>query len=373
MFANSAAVESVPLESFGERLSLTIPVPEYYPTNYGIHIHLPLYRMHGTPMCFALLACRDLSSSNSKDQLLGLLLRRMDNSPNRYYVGLHGMYRPLQPPWHPYFRMFRVPAARERDKSKAKQALPLEKLVVADMYLHSHNPNPQRSRALGIADKQLRLHARTLHQAKPPQQFTFILPGWLVKRLQDMGFTLERPKGKSKTPPPGWTPTKAWAEKDSALTLTMRAPDYHQAVVLFRGPKNEAFALAIGVTETGLAWAEGVVKGTKGSVDGDWDGSGHDAAKRIWSKYSDVGSVEDRGLDKWKYGTRRFGDEKARAVKVTFTPWLADEERGLVGKGAVTYTVGIELRGRVYLELKRLSSSEDPTEKASTSSRIANP
>ncbi|TFK80359.1 HET-domain-containing protein [Polyporus arcularius HHB13444] len=81
MFADSASIESVPLESFGEQLTLTIPVPEYYPTNYGIHIHLPLYRMHGTPMCFALLACRD------KQGILGLLLRRVDGSPNRYGWG----------------------------------------------------------------------------------------------------------------------------------------------------------------------------------------------------------------------------------------------------------------------------------------------
>ncbi len=90
----------------------------------------------------------------------------------------------------------------------------------------------------------------------------------------------------------------------------MHTPDYHQAVVLFRGPKDEAFALAIGVTKTGLAWEEGVVKGTEWSEDGDWDGSGSDAAKKIWSKYSDVGSPESLGLEKWKFGTRRFGDEK---------------------------------------------------------------
>ncbi|TFK83027.1 hypothetical protein K466DRAFT_590057 [Polyporus arcularius HHB13444] len=111
----------------------------------------------------------------------------------------------------------------------------------------------------------------------------------------------------------------------------MHTPDYHQAVVLFRGPKKEAFALAIGVTQTGLAWAEGVVKGASGSEDSDWDGSGHDAAKKIWSKYSDVGTPEALGLDKRKFGARRFGDEKTRAVKVTFTPWTKNE--GQWGKG----------------------------------------
>ncbi len=96
---------------------------------------------------------------------------------------------------------------------------------------------------------------------------------------------------------------------------------YHQAVVLFRGPKDEAshWSLAIGVMQTGLAWAEGVVKGTEGSEDGDWDGPGSDATERIWSKYNGVGSLERLGLDKWKFSTRRFGDEKTRAVKLTFT------------------------------------------------------
>ncbi|KAI0799975.1 hypothetical protein C8Q74DRAFT_1233590 [Fomes fomentarius] len=382
MFADSAGVESVPIESFGEHLGLTIPVPEYYPTNYGIRIRLPLYSMNGTPMCFAVLACRD------KGGMIALLVRRMENSLSRYHVGLHGMYRPLQPPWHPFFRVFRIPS------KKNEQKIFLSRLAITDMYLHSHNPNPQRSRALGIANNDLRLHARRSLSNDPPEHFTFIIPGWLLKRLKDEGFRALLEDKKL----PSWCPTKAWTQKDQTLTLSMRRiptksatkgsskgsimrskekvdRDIEPGVVVFRGPEKEMFALVISVTEHGSVKAEGIIKGCEGPHN-DWEGTGHDIAKKISTKYQESrdgvkGSTST--VDEWRYGVKRFGDMGKRAIKVTFTPWLDEEEMGAIGKGRVTYTVGIELRGEVYLEWKRLSSTGVEADSASTYSRIVAP
>ncbi|KAI0700376.1 hypothetical protein C8T65DRAFT_697332 [Cerioporus squamosus] len=137
-----------------------------------------------------------------------------------------------------------------------------------------------------------------------------------------------------------------WGECRSMVSGT---PAYQQAVVLFRDPKEEAFAVVIGVTPSGLAWAEALVKGAGNSKEGDWAGSAHDTAKRIWEKYSDVGGAEDLGINKWnadkrKARKRRFGDKKTRIVMVTFRPW----ELGAEGHGRVTYMVGIELAGTAY-------------------------
>ncbi|RDX41407.1 HET-domain-containing protein [Lentinus brumalis] len=341
MFLHSADVEPIPLNSFVDTFKQRIPVLEYYPTNYGIRIHLPLITKRGTPNCFALLACRDGTHG------IGLLLRRMDTTPlldfassrnnrrHQYYVGLHGGEEDHR---GPSFRVFRLPRLPE-DRRTLR-----ERVVVTDMYLHSHNPNPERSLASqGSASSDTSRDLLRVRQAKPQKEFVFIFPGYLITRLQKQGFKLDRNKNV-----PGYTPVKMWScsEGGSQLKLTLSThASPPQAVVLFRGPK-EAFALAIGVTPAGHAWADGLVKGNEGSEDGDWQGSAHDAAKRIWSKYSDVGSAEDFSMTSWNHYTRVFGNDTS-AVRVTFKPLVAVEEQ-VEGRVRVRCECNIELIGTAH-------------------------
>lgn len=134
MFADSAGIDALTLDTLATRLGLSIAVPEHAPTNYGIRMRLPLHTRPSSALCFAVLACEYEGKS------LALLLRRTVRRGNRYYVGVHGVYRPLCAPWQPFFRLFLLPSDPAQRNAFIKQ------LAVTDLYIHSHNANPQRTR-----------------------------------------------------------------------------------------------------------------------------------------------------------------------------------------------------------------------------------
>lgn len=336
MFAESANIQPIPLRILRKEFKMKFPVRSYAHTNYGIHIHLPLVLKRDAPNHFGLLACRD------DEGMIGLLLGRMRSADSKddhqYYVGLHKKNTTLR---FPHFRAFRIPTEEKARKAFMGHLVGVE---ATGVYIHSF---PQR----GFAAKPV---------VRAPDRFAFIIPGWRVKLLEETGFKLDHPKDSQDRP--GWTPTEVWKDQNGQLTLTIpRESAYRQAVVIFQGPSEEAFALVTGVTQTGLAWADAVVKGTASSLHHDWHGSGHDVARRICDKYNDVGSAEDLGLYRWELGKRNFGDER-RTIAVTFTPW----ERGAEVRRSVAYVIGIELEGIAYLECMKSSSSGHQEGKSST-------
>lgn len=269
----------------------------------------------------------------------------MKESPNRHYVGMYGLNRPLRHPWHPYFRVFSVPITL------------LNKPCVMRVYLHSHNVNPQRSHAQGFDDKQLVLHAPNSTSQARAKQYRFVFEGWLLRDLSHVGFRVAGWDDEQAVDGgfPGWTPRSYWRRQDHRLSVTFRwspsmpngQDDPRYAVILFRRKRlSSAFAVILGIwgTDPGLSCSV-VIKLSKDDLP-EWNGMhDHDVAKAILHAFQGRPFSDSKvGGQSWEKGTRTFWDARqAGKVKVSLTPWLTQEEANVVGTGTNTYSVGLEL------------------------------
>lgn len=335
MFADSAGIDALTLDTLASRLGLSIAVPEHAPTNYGIRMHLPLHTCPSSALCFAVLACEQDGDP------LALLLRRTARRDNRYYVGVHSIYHSLRAPWQPHFRLFRLPADPARRKAF------INHLAVTDLYIHSHNANPQRAR------RELEPWQRSLSSSDiAPRQFRFVFHGPLLTYLRNVhGFETRSPH----TDPPEYecTPRSAWTRDplDGSLTLIL-PPDAGHAVVLFRSPAGEAFAVAIGVQPRSAVWSQVLIRENAAGDDPTW---AEPVLERIWREYGEASaSGSMSGPDQWQAGARRFSSPKGRWMNIAFTQWVADFQVDGVADTR-TYNVDVELGG-VYADSKPVTS-----------------
>ncbi|KAI0799970.1 heterokaryon incompatibility protein-domain-containing protein [Fomes fomentarius] len=350
LFASCENIEPISIDGLSTQVGVSIDSPEFYPTNYGISIHLPIHTAPTKiPTQLALLACRDSSNGN----IVAVLIRRMKESPNRHYVGMYGLNRPLRHPWHPYFRVISIPITV------------LNKPRVMRVYLHSHNVNPQRSHAQGFDDKQLVLHAPDSKSQARAKQYRFFFEAWLLRDLLHVGFRVAgwNDDQAAKDGFKGWTPMSYWRQQDQRLSVTFSwspsmpigqyVPRY--AVILFRRKRtSSAFAVILGIwgTDPDLSCSV-VIKLSKDDLP-EWNGMhDHDLAKSIWHAVQGRPLSDGKvGGQSWEKGTRTFWDARqAGKVKVSLTPWLTREEANVVGTDTITYSVGLELEiGDAMLE-----------------------
>ncbi|RPD53335.1 HET-domain-containing protein [Lentinus tigrinus ALCF2SS1-7] len=379
-FADSANIEPFPVEQLTKytHSGISSDVPEYTPTNYGIQIHLPLYLIPNSSIGLALLACKDAASGH----VVSLLVGRMRNSSNRFYVGMYtqATWPMKQFGWHPIMRMFLL-----HPQSSAAGVRILQNVTLTRMYLQSHNANPQRSREQGLAGGELILHRPVDGRVEAqPKRFAFFIHGWLLRALEKIKFNVVG-WGVSGAKLVGWTPRMFWRQDDKlGLTLTLYNPasldtpnskdgqssqSANVAAILFRRPSTnaneagDAFALIFGVTsleetcsdpsrdrvaETSKVWSTVAIVQPDARVDGKSDAHiGHDLVRSLLSCFAKTtnSEVRSQGYDvaSWKEGTYEYRTVE-RMVKVTLTRWLTrDEDVWLDKHATMRYTVGLEV------------------------------
>lgn len=360
LFEHSAGIEPLPIEQLAERVKVSIPVPEYFPTNFGISIHLPLLPTSDPNKFLALLACQ----ANGGEDLVALLLHRMSGSANRYHVGLHRRNELVPEPFQPVYRTFLIPLS-----SCAR----LDSSVASKLYIHSHNVNPQRSQEQGIAAGYLLLHG----VEKPPptaERIVFVFPGWMLRKLRATGFTVVGWDVADANTRAGWTPMNCWSKKAAGrLTFTTNVapslpvaagkgrgaaavqPQWQHGAIFFKGPNATGFVVVLGAYEGDLVWSTVVVRGCrvptdsgKGVSNAVWCEEAHDIAKGGWNTYKDMtGDIArentfDVNGPHWENGQRTFGNAQCGRVTVSYAPWETKEE--MRKKATLTYTVNLTVK-----------------------------
>ncbi|RDX41401.1 HET-domain-containing protein [Lentinus brumalis] len=364
-FSDSANIVPFSVDKFAEYThpGISCDVPESTPTNYGVQIHLPLYSIPRSPVGFALLACKDSTTGC----LVSLLVRRMNPSPNRFYVGMYTQTTwPIQGfGWHPLMRMFLL-----SPQSCAAGEPILQHVALTRMYLQSHNANPQRSREQGFAGGELILHKSDGRAVLRPLRFAFVIHGWLLQTLDDIGFKVAG-RGEADAKFVGWTPRDLlwrWDER-VGLTVTLFNTASNRkdgqrangpAAILFRRTvqnPNEvgaAFALVFGVTDEGTVWSTVAILKPDAPVDGRKSDSHicHELVRDLLPFFTDttdsIAQAQGYDIARWPNGvyehrTKGAGGE-AQVVKITLMRWLArDEDVRLDKNGTMRYTVGLEV------------------------------